>query len=378
MPGFWARRKLKKTAETILHHALHIRAMREDVASPAALADLDRAVERVGFARNEGDAVSLDAAAKEVEQACGAVWPPRPMPALRENLEIAVVALGVAMALRCFFIQPFRIPTGSMQPTLFGVQVRDQDGARWYDRLPFSLAGWAVMGEGYVETRAKVSGYVGYAEASADGESVILRILATPSDGGGFAGAARGGVPHSMRKGLIPRVQFNEFVSKGQVLASGRVKIGDHVFVDKIRYNFAKPKRGDIIVFETAEIQYPDLRGEFYIKRLVALPGESVAIHAPHLIIDGRAVEVPFPFHRMVHGEGYNGYEPASGGGFRPPVLGSADDAIRLGRDEYLPLGDNTRSSLDGRYFGPVKRPALVGPAFMIYWPASSRWGRVR
>src|SRR5690349_89896 len=44
-----------------------------------------------------------------------------PFPAWRENIEVLLVAIAVAMAIRTFFIQPFKIPTGSMQPTLFGV-----------------------------------------------------------------------------------------------------------------------------------------------------------------------------------------------------------------------------------------------------------------
>jgi len=372
----WARRRLRKKAETVVHHARHVRAMREDAAAADDLAELDRAVDTVRAAMAAVDPAQLERATRDVERACAAVWPPRSLPGLRENLEIAVVAIGVAMAIRCFFIQPFRIPTGSMQPTLHGVQVRDQDRPEWYDRLPFSLVGWAVMGEGYVETRARVAGYVGYASESADGDRIILRVMPAPATGMRFGGEE--GVAHSLRKGLVPRVQFNQYVSRGQVLASGRVKIGDHVFVDKVRYNFSKPRRGDIFVFETGGIDYPNLRGEFYIKRLAALPGETVAIEPPHLVVDGRPIESPFPFHRLVHGEGYHGYEPAMGGGGRSSTLGKPGDVLTLGSDEYLPLGDNTRSSLDGRYFGPVRREALVGPAFMVYWPVSGRWGRVR
>ena len=60
-----------------------------------------------------------------------------------------------------------------------------------------------------------------------------------------------------------------------------------------------------------------------------------------------------------------------------PPYLGSPTDSIALG-DEYLPMGDNTKNSFDGRYWGPVPRRQMLGPACCVYWPLSVRWGRVR
>jgi signal peptidase I len=54
--------------------------------------------------------------------------PPRSFPKWRENVEVLVVAISMAMACRTYFIQPFKIPTGSMQPTLNGVTGRPQDG----------------------------------------------------------------------------------------------------------------------------------------------------------------------------------------------------------------------------------------------------------
>lgn len=356
--GFWVKRKMRKAAKAMLHHARHTRAMREDVASAGALSDLASAEDRLRSAVADGDVERFNESANGLDAACRAVWPPRPFASIRENVEILVVALGVAMALRCFFIQPFRIPTGSMQPTMFGVQIADQTAPEWYDRFPVSWLGWAVFGEGYVEVRAKQSGYVEGAVPSPDGDSRIVRVS---------------GVPHSVRLHMPQRVEVGAFVSKGQVLASGRVTIGDHVFVDKVRYNFSKPKRGNIIVFDTTKIDFPNLRGDFYIKRLVGLPNESISLRPPYLVADGRPVESPFPFHRLVTDPGYHGYEFAGGSRLAGP-----EDALQLGPDDYLPFGDNTRSSLDGRYFGPVKRSALVGPAFMTYWPVSSRWGRVR
>jgi signal peptidase I len=56
-----------------------------------------------------------------------------------------------------------------------------------------------------------------------------------------------------------------------------------------------------------------------------------------------------------------------------PAPLASPSARLTLGSDEYLVLGDNTRNSLDGRYFGPVKRSAIVGKVFYIYAPAGRK-----
>ena len=57
--------------------------------------------------------------------------------------------------------------------------------------------------------------------------------------------------------------------------------------------------------------------------------------------------------------------------------LGEDGDELVIG-DAYLPMGDNTRSSYDGRYWGPVPRTQMLGPAACVYWPVSERWGRVK
>ena len=77
-------------------------------------------------------------------------------------------------------------------------------------------------------------------------------------------------------------------------------------------------------------------------------------------------------------GPAYAGYRNVDDEGMpqphKPGFLETAEDAIELG-DEYLPMGDNTFSSFDGRYWGPVPRTQMLGPAACVYWPLSVRWG---
>jgi hypothetical protein len=73
---------------------------------------------------------------------------------------------------------------------------------------------------------------------------------------------------------------------------------------------------------------------------------------------------------------GYAGYQLAGGKGAE--YLSSSTDAIKLRADQYLGFGDNTMNSYDSRYWGPVPETSLVGPAWLVYWPISARWGLVK
>ena len=86
-----------------------------------------------------------------------------------------------------------------------------------------------------------------------------------------------------------------------------------------------------------------------------------------------KLVLIPFPFQRLLSDPAYDGYALQPGSRLQTP-----DDAIDLAPDEFLPFGDNTHSSLDGRYFGGVPLPALVGPAFFVYWPIGPHFGPCR
>lgn len=363
--NFFQRRRYRQMARQLLHEARHARHMREDLATADQLTHLDAAAAELKAAWGRGQAKGIDAAADALSARIMEVYPARSFPRLRENVEILVVALAVAMGFRTYFIQPFKIPTGSMQPTLYGITVKPQGGPTWMDRAPVNLLWLAMFGEKYTEVHASVSGQVD-TRFAADDEQVVFYVA---------------GAPHRIKRGLTMFFSPGDYLAKGQLMASGRVRIGDHIFVDKVRYNFSKPRRGDIIVFSTDRIQYPRIRpNSFYIKRLAGLPGEEIAIDPPYLVADGRKVTEPYPFKRLLEDteKGYMGYGLPHPTPDAPVFLGSSAEPRRLGPTDYLPLGDNTQFSLDGRYFGPVDRESLVGPAFMVYWPFTRRWGRVR
>lgn len=365
---FLERRRWRKIVTQLLHEAHHVYRMRADLMSAGQIHALREAISAVRIAWREKNPRQLTATTENLSDMLTAINPPHAWPRLKENVEVFTVALAVAMAFRTYFVQPFKIPTASMQPTLYGITVQAQEGRRLSDYFPLNLIKMALFGEKYVEVRAKVSGEVLPFEQSYDRETDTFRVLVS-------------GVPHAIRRGMRLYVVAGERVQSGQLLASGRIRIGDHIFVDKVRYNFARPKRGDIIVFSTDGIVFPDIRqNSFYIKRLAALPNERVALVPPYLLVNGKRVLDPAPFRRLVDDKvhGYHGYTLVNPQYAQISWLPDSNMERTLQPNQFLPLGDNSRHSLDGRYFGPITAENLVGPAFLVYWPLGPRWGWVR
>ena len=122
---------------------------------------------------------------------------------------------------------------------------------------------------------------------------------------------------------------------------------GDNLIVEKLSYRFSDPKRFDIIVFP------PTGKKEYYIKRIIGLPGETVQIDENgNIYINGELLE-----------ENY-GAETIQN-------PGRAAKPITLGDDEYFVMGDNRNNSKDSRSeeVGNVKRSQIIGRAWLRIWP---------
>lgn len=126
---------------------------------------------------------------------------------------------------------------------------------------------------------------------------------------------------------------------------------GDSLWVDKLSYRFKDPERFDIVVFP-----YKDT-GEYFIKRVIGLPGEKVRIDE-----EGRIY-----INDEVLNEDY-GYEVIF-----PENIRRASEDIIIGDDEYFVMGDNRNNSMDSRFVevGNIKRDELVGKAAFRMWPPS-------
>ena len=124
MSNFFQRRRLKKAKKHILHEARHARYMREDIAEPEVLERLSALEKELEASWARGNSDEMEGVFKQLNDQVRAVYPaPEGAHKMRENVEIVVVALAVALGFRTYFIQPYKIPTGSMQPTLNGIRM---------------------------------------------------------------------------------------------------------------------------------------------------------------------------------------------------------------------------------------------------------------
>ena len=247
---------------------------------------------------------ALEAQMGKLETAANKWLKPYPNAAWRENVEVLLVALSVAMAIRTFFLQPFKIPTGSMQPTLFGVTSQSLIN----DSHATIPTGWERVrqwfaGVSYIHIVAEEDGAV--ESVSTPFRFLIFNIRQTLVVGGhtytiwfppDYGAPPQGTLEYRAR--LFNGEQFH----KGDDIVKLKVIAGDHLFVDRLTYNFRPPKRGEIIVFETAGIPEENRErfgipgDQFYIKRLVVLGGERVQLgHDRHLIINGRRLDASTP-----------------------------------------------------------------------------------
>ena len=361
-------RRLKRKAHDVMHHARHILHMRGDLFSESerdlgwdALKELQQ-----NLKKRQWDEV--DAGCSKVNTIVASMKDTRIKGSLVENVEMLIVAIAVAMGLRAYFLQPFKIPTGSMQPTLNGITAVTMD-PDWTDRYPFKPLRFLITGEWHTEIRARASGRLGELMEHRSDPSIVLFNI--------------GGMMHRIPRDILPdhtgrlAAEFDEdrIVQRGEVLWAGRTQRGDHLFVNKVIWNFRKPRRDEVIVFTTDNI--PNLEpGTHYIKRLVGMPGESVSIRPPNLLINGQPKTGDFGIDRITAAQGdYAGFQLAGGQG---GLLTSSNLAWRMNSNQFFTLGDNTRNSRDSRYWGPVPAENLVGPAFLVYWPITRRWGRIR
>lgn len=171
----------------------------------------------------------------------------------------------------------------------------------------------------------------------------------------------------------VPTGAMQPTIMGNRKAADGSQVLGDHIFVNKLTYRFSEPQRGDVVVFRTKGL--PGIKqNTCYVKRLAGVPGETLGIDPPYLLVNEERVMAPAIFSRIAEGkDGFAGFCPAISMAAFPAPLASPSARLKLGPDEYLVLGDNTRNSLDGRYFGPVKRSAIVGKVFYIYAPADRK-----
>ena len=152
--------------------------------------------------------------------------------------------------------------------------------------------------------------------------------------------------------------------------------VGDHIFVNKFIYgyhvpytkgrilSFSTPKRGDILVFV-----FPEDPSKDFIKRVIAVPGDTVEIRQKALLVNGNPVDEPYA--RYADGRNADGF------------LRARDNMapVRVPEGKLFMMGDNRDRSYDSRFWGFVDMEAVIGKALFIYfsidWNQGIRWMEV-
>ncbi|MGE3309122.1 MAG: signal peptidase I [Limisphaerales bacterium] len=408
MLASWILSRRYRHALEMRKHVWKIRCFQMDELDPKALAAIDEGIRAFdAVLRSRPSAPDLEAGARDFETCANRWLRPYANASMRENVEVFLVAIGVAMAIRTFFLQPFKIPTGSMQPTLYGVHFEDlrlkPDAV-----VPGTLeriAAALVRGEYYHEIVAEDDGRVLRVEprksmAFISYQDVILeyrgaggirqkkeRVWFSPVDGHG--GDLRGFVGGMVgQTGMYYPIAPGHVFRKGDYILRLRDSAGDHLFVDRVSYNFRPPKRGEIVVFETRGIR--DLtQDQFYIKRLVGLGGEVLRLGDDrHLRIDGNRLDKTTPHFSKVYGfdgppaesqySGHvNGTVAASlnRGANIAPLFRTERMEYQIPPGRYMVMGDNTLNSLDSRAWGDFPETNIVGKYCFVWWPFTERWG---
>jgi len=387
-----------------------------DLMTPARLEHVQALHARYDLAlrhRNKDETTALE---PELIKSCEGSVPDYKSSPVKENLEVIVVAIVVALGIRAYFLQPFKIPTASMQPTLNGIVARAMPETESFPNALVQGIEYVTRGRNYVEMRVPQDWgtvkLVGIRQRSRGHFFTISDLVFM--DGGNQERVLTGYVPtrqmwEDLWLGPRPRVAgdgertlssgvetINVAVQGGPVAAGtlmvrGYIDTGDQVLVNKMAYHFRRPTRGEVFVFSTAGITGivppPGIDSQHYIKRLTALPGDRLqlkptdgAVSAPRrmpqpngiLNINGEPAKEAGMNKVMSRQNGYRGYTLVDGG------YVAMDREVQLPEKRYMAMGDNSFDSSDSRYWGPVPEENLVGPALFVYWPFLPHFGLIR
>ncbi len=176
---------------------------------------------------------------------------------------------------------------------------------------------------------------------------------------------------------LILALFIRTFIVQAFKIPSGSMiptlQIGDHILVNKLSYgiripfwghyivHFGQPKRGDVIVFI-----FPEDRTKDFIKRVIAVGGDTVEIRGKKVYVNGKQIDDPHAY--------FEGDDAQAGG---PPTRDDYGPRT-VPKNHFFVMGDNRDRSYDSRFWGFVSLDDVRGKAFLIYWSwdGTDRWVR--
>jgi len=387
---FWKKRSNRKLYRDVAASIQHTLIEDDDILSDeekTRLAEFAKAADDASKVEDpEQCAEALNAVAQDYAEYAGRstfkAW-------LASVLDVLAVAFGVAFGLRALFVQPFQIPTSSMQPTLFGIHYIDREASEPHRNAFVKLC--TPLGA----SNAKIVSPRDYATVDSDPVPVVrpwlslLPSLLHPGDFYHTGSLLKFGGEDFLIPGTEPRDNIFRYLpedprtrtySQGETVFDGWLSSGDHLFVDRVSIHFKPLKRGEVFVFNTEGLNSSrgtPLTGYYYIKRLAGLPGDTLRIQDGHLYIrpknanDFRPAEWFNPAFTKVY-SGLGGYQ-----GHMP--MGRLEEGVEftVPDDCCFALGDNTANSLDSRDWGPLPMKNIIGRALFVFWPISRRIGAV-
>jgi signal peptidase I len=418
-------RKARAAAAQCLETAEKVWNYRRDVLTEAQSAELLRQSDRLrGLMKSGADPAQLTPAAESLEAAArkagGSVYPTS---ALSENVEFFLVVAIVILGFRTFFVQNFKIPTNSMWPTYNGMTPQvfhapaDEPGPLREAARILTVGAWPhrlnAPADGEVLIPIGGGGSLGYIHSVpvaghswlvlpakmrdcmllVDDQPVKVQLPADCDfDWAVFDGFFGGGSYSHGR--LLAAIQaklsggdYVDQVVDGERLRCIRtgihVKAGERVFafdelsgdmvaVDRVSYNFVRPRVGSGFVFSTGKIPgiaetYGDM---YYIKRLVGVPGDTLEVKGTTLYRDGAPIEGAAAF-------GANSQRLGRYPGYVASGLLSPGSTVHVEPGNFFAMGDNSPNSADGRVWGFVPEKEVMGRPLFTYYPIA-RWGFAR
>lgn len=382
--------KWKKETELLLKGAQKFLHYKKDLLKPDRIDEIKSRIEDVKAALKAGKRQAVEESSKQLRATCENSLPRETVPKwFEENVEVIFVALVVALGLRSYVIQPFRIPTGSMQPTLNGIIANPMDTSEYKKAEPWvgkQVYDWASRGRRWVTITAPATGEI---KEVKDASFLFFSRTKLIFDNGKSVSFP---APHN--ETMISLGNYKRTYNEGEVMFQGTVDGGDLVLVDKISYHFRKPDRGEVFVFDTIGLErkisnFSDssdqAKATHYIKRLCGLPGDTLSIDSPHLYVNGKiATEKGIVNVFQLPNVSTKRYGYSYAGDPRAELVKEGDQLVLSaqaprGMREYAALGDNSGNSLDSRYWASVKEYNLVGPALFSLWPfTTGHWGFIK
>ncbi|HRJ47106.1 MAG TPA: signal peptidase I [Opitutaceae bacterium] len=422
-------RKLRQSAAHWLELADKVLHFRRDILPAAEVAELQAqtaAVRRLLKEKAETAKLKLGLESlEEILRRTGGLHYPKS--SLVENVEFFLVAAIVILGIRTYFVQPFKIPTNSMWPTYygmtadnfppetkpapglvaqglrlaaFGAQRREVTAPRGGEVSAdfistsngLTMAYTVKRGRNWFVIPTQVREYTFYVDGTPATVTVPLdfhdfdRVVVETffGDRKGLSDHLRRlersgkSVSHSTvtlnaQQGLRAqayRLPLDRTVAAGDPIIRFDILTGDQLFVDRMSYHFVRPAVGQGFVFRTGQI--PGIGQEqYYIKRLVGLPGDTLEIKNFTLYRNGAPITGSVAFEKNARqADSYVGYR-----NYRDLAEGRT---MTVPPESYLALGDNSANSEDGRSWGYVPAKEAVGRPLFIYYPFTKRWGPAR